>query len=77
MAKQTISKRKYPWNTEVGGSSYTFRLMNGDDRDAMLAFARALPEDDLLFLAVDITNEDAVDDWIRRLEKGSLRTILV
>ncbi|MDH3493082.1 MAG: GNAT family N-acetyltransferase [Acidobacteriota bacterium] len=77
MAKQTISKRKYPWTTKVGGETYTMRLMNGGDREAMLEFARALPEDDLLFLAIDITNETAVDDWIQRLDKGSLRTILV
>lgn len=77
MAKETNSKRKYPWTTEVGGTSYTFRLMTGDDRDEMLEFARALPEDDLLFLAIDITRDQAVDDWIRRINGGSLRTILV
>ena len=77
MAKQTGSRRKYPWKTEVEGTNYTFRLMTGDDRESVLAFARALPEDDLLFLAIDITKETAVDDWIRRLNSGSLRTILV
>lgn len=51
--------------------------MTSDDGPAMLEFARALPEDDLLFLAVDITNEDAVADWIRRLKAKNIHTILV
>ena len=77
MAKETKSKREYPWKTDVAGERYVLRLMDASDRDAMLEFARGLPEDDLLFLAVDITEEHAVDDWIRRIEKGSLRTVLV
>ncbi len=77
MAKEMSSKRKYPWKTEIDGEQYTIRLMTKDDREAMLEFARALPEDDLLFLAIDITKEEAVDDWIRRLNTGNLRTILV
>ncbi len=51
--------------------------MNESDRDAMLKMARTLPEDDLLFLAIDITKEEAVDDWIRRLKGDNIRTILV
>ncbi len=51
--------------------------MSADDKDAMLKFARSLPEDDLLFLAIDITKERAVDDWIRRLKEENLHTILV
>lgn len=77
MAKQSASKRKYPWKTKAGDKEVTLRLMTAADRDAMLEFARRLPESDLLFLAVDITQEDAVDDWIRRIERGYLRTILV
>ncbi len=77
MARQSASKRKYPWKTKVGETEFTLRLMTADDKDAMLEFARSLPEDDLLFLAVDITKESAVDDWIRRIENGNLHTVLV
>lgn len=77
MAKQTRSKREYPWTTEIKGESFTLRLMTEADRDEMLEFARSLPEDDLLFLAIDITKEAAVDDWIRRLRDDNIRTILV
>ena len=77
MANQRRSKREFPWTTEIGGEQFTLRLMSEADRAAMLDFARALPEDDLLFLAIDITKEPAVDDWIRRLKGDNLRTILV
>lgn len=77
MAKESATKRKYPWKTKIGDTEYTFRLMTPADKKAMLEFARSLPEDDLLFLAVDITNERAVDDWIRRLNDENLHTILV
>lgn len=77
MAKESKSKRIYPWKTKVGGEEVTLRLMTAEDGPAMLEFARALPEDDLLFLAVDITDGNAVDDWIRRLKDRIIHTILV
>lgn len=77
MAKESATKRKYPWTTKIKGEEITLRLMTPKDKDAMLEFARSLPKDDLLFLAVDITSERAVDDWIRRLNEEILQTILV
>ncbi len=77
MARQSPEKRKYPWTAKVGDQEVTLRLMSADDKAAMLEFARSLPEDDLLFLAIDITKERAVDDWIRRLKEENLHTILV
>ncbi|MEZ5347327.1 MAG: GNAT family N-acetyltransferase [Pyrinomonadaceae bacterium] len=77
MAKESATRRKYPWKTKIGDENVTLRLMEAGDRYAMLEFARSLPEDDLLFLAIDITKESAVDDWIRRLKEGNLHTILV
>jgi RimJ/RimL family protein N-acetyltransferase len=77
MAKESATKRKYPWKTKIDGAEYTLRLMTAEDKAAMLEFARSLPEDDLLFLAIDITEERAVDDWIRRLKDENLHTILV
>jgi len=77
MAKKSSSKQEYPWQTEIDGDVFTLRLMTSKDRQAMLDFARALPEDDLVFLPIDITKEEAVDDWIRRLKAGNLQTVLV
>lgn len=74
---QKTSKRNYPWSTVIDGKTYSLRLMTAGDKYSMLKFARSLPEDDLLFLAIDITEESAVDDWISNLERGRLHTILL
>ena len=42
----------------------------------MAAFARALPEDDLLFLQRDITQPAEVDWWIQETVQGNLVTIV-
>ncbi|MEZ5424669.1 MAG: GNAT family N-acetyltransferase [Pyrinomonadaceae bacterium] len=77
MPKQTASKRTYPWKTKINDAEITLRLMTEDDKEAMLKFARSLPEDDLLFLAVDITEDESVQDWINKIKAGFLHTILV
>ena len=38
------------------GSNVTIRPMQADDLEAMVSFARALPQEDLLFLRVDLTD---------------------
>ncbi len=58
------------------GKSVQLRLMTAADRNAMLAFARSLPQEDLLFLRVDITDPAAVDEWIRNIETGLSSTLL-
>jgi RimJ/RimL family protein N-acetyltransferase len=50
--------------------------MNANDKETVLAFARSLPEDDLLFLSFDITREPFIESWIRHIEAGSWHTIL-
>ena len=68
--------RTYPSIRQAGNKDVTLRLMTPADRAGILAFARALPEHDFLFLRRDITQEDAVDDWIRELQSGEIVTIL-
>ena len=68
-------RRTYPWTTSVDGVRLTFRLMEGSDREAMLEFARSLPNDDLMFLRTDITEPRTVDAWINYIKTG--RTISV
>ncbi len=58
------------------GQSVQIRLMTAADRNAMLAFARSLPQEDLLFLRVDISDPAAVDIWIRNIEAGLSATLL-
>jgi L-amino acid N-acyltransferase YncA len=59
-----------------GGRMVAVRLMDSSDRNSMLAFARSLPPDDLLFLRTDITEAANVDEWIGNLEKGNTATVI-
>lgn len=65
-----------PQVVSVGDREVTLRLMTAEDAPRMLAFARALPTSDLLFLRRDITRPEEVADWVRDIEGGSSATIL-
>jgi L-amino acid N-acyltransferase YncA len=67
---------RYPRSIAAGGLRLTLRLMTAADAPAILAFARALPEHDLLFLRRDITQPAAVDAWARGVERGAIHTVL-
>ncbi|MYH67029.1 MAG: GNAT family N-acetyltransferase [Dehalococcoidia bacterium] len=71
------SHERYPASGTVGGKRVTLRLMDGGDGDAVLAFARALPEHDLLFLRRDITQPEQVETWVQRIEAGVATSLLV
>ncbi len=75
MAKTSVSKKHYPQTATLKDRKITLRLMQPADRDALLAFARSLPADDLLFLSVDITEREAVDAWVSDLETNRVVTI--
>lgn len=62
--------------TLVSGAKIELRLMTAQDRDAVLTFARGLPQEDLLFLRVDLTEPDVVDDWMLRIGKGQSTTLV-
>ena len=50
--------------------------MSAADAAAIAAFARSLPEDDLLFLRLDITDPEAVAHWVQNLEAGLTTTVI-
>ena len=67
----------YPRETKLpDGGSVQVRMMSADDRDAVLAFAQSLPEEDLLFLRVDLTEPSVIDEWISNLESGSSTSLV-
>jgi RimJ/RimL family protein N-acetyltransferase len=73
----SVNVENYPKSVRLPeGSEVEFRLMQLADRDAILAFARNLPQEDLLFLRVDLTEETVVDDWMRNLETGHSNSIV-
>jgi L-amino acid N-acyltransferase YncA len=76
VGKETRLSRTYPRDVELNEGSVTFRLMTPADRDAVLAFAQELPPDDLLFLRLDVTKPESVDEWVRNIEAGRTITVL-
>ena len=76
MTQNATSKRNYPWTTTINGQDVTLRLMTAADRERILSFARSLPEDDLLFMSIDITKPEAVDFYVQSIQAGRVHVIL-
>jgi L-amino acid N-acyltransferase YncA len=76
MAKESASKRTYPWTTDIKKGQVTLRLMTPKDGKTMLAFTQSLPEEDLVFLTVDITQPGIVDRWAHSLESGRIKVVI-
>lgn len=70
------SNRAYPRVVTLKDKKVTLRLMQSTDRDAVLAFAQALPADDLLFLPLDISHPKVVDGWVRSLDSNRTATVV-
>lgn len=68
---------QFPRAMKLSGTELTVRPMLSSDRDAILAFAARLSEQELLFLRRDITRPEAVDAWIRDLEGNRAFTLLL
>lgn len=69
--------REYPRSIRLkDGAQVTLRLMTPADATSIASFARSLPEDDLLFLRMDITDPEAVAHWMRNLEAGLTTTVI-
>lgn len=69
--------RRYPaGHTLAGPHAVTLRLMGAGDGDAVLEFAGALPEHDLLFLRRDITDPRQIDAWLADIAAGRMVTVL-
>ncbi len=76
MKSPAKSKHEFPMRFSLNGRSVLLRPLAPGDREPMVAFARALPEDDLIFLQRDITQPAEVDAWIRDVSEGRLVTLV-
>jgi L-amino acid N-acyltransferase YncA len=71
------SKRDYPRNITLdNNTSVSLRLMTAADADRIMAFARGLPEEDLLFLRSDITDPKIVAQWVQNLAADRTVTVV-
>ena len=70
------TSRSYPREVDLKGTRVTLRQMSGSDGTVALAFARALPAHDLLFLRRDITQPEAIDIWLSGIARGRITSVL-
>ena len=70
------SKHTLPKTFVLRSHSIVLRSLRTEDREAMVAFARSLPPNDLLFLWQDITQPAEVDRWIRAIDEDGLITLV-
>lgn len=68
--------RSYPRDIALDGRSFTLRAMTENDKAGILAFARALPATDLLFLRRDITHPRVVAAWLGQVADGTIASLL-
>jgi L-amino acid N-acyltransferase YncA len=68
--------RTYPRQASIDTGPVTLRYMTAADAEVALAFARALSPHDLLFLRRDITRPEAVDIWMKGIERGRITSIV-
>ena len=76
MTATSDRRQHFPLPITLQGKSLVFRPMSSTCRDAVLAFARGLPEQDLLFLDRDIAQGAVVDQWIRDVSEEKLFTVV-
>ena len=62
--------------TLADGGTVTLRLKTPDDVEAVLAFAKSLDPDELLYLRVNITEPGVVERWAHYIEAGRTETVL-
>ncbi len=68
--------RAYPETRRIDNKDVTLRYMRPEDQSGILAFARAMPEHDLLFLRRDITLDSEVQAWVKDIAEGTITTVL-
>jgi len=56
--------------------SHAIRRFRASDAEAMIAFARALPEHDLLFLSRDVREPRVVAAWLKAIEDGEIDSLV-
>jgi RimJ/RimL family protein N-acetyltransferase len=72
-----VIRRSYPRTIEFEHRKFTLRVMTPADGDAVVAFARSLPETELAFLRLDLTQPAVVAEWMHNIELGRSLSLVV
>jgi L-amino acid N-acyltransferase YncA len=70
------SKRAFPWTGKIGGHEITFRLMAPEDGARLLNFTQGLSKDDMMFLRMDISQPEVIEEWVQNVQMGRTITVL-
>ena len=80
MSVATSKLKSKKWNKKCGSENVVFRLMDQTDegnlREAIGRLAESLPSSDLVFLRMDITQPEAVDEWVENVKRERTLTVL-
>ena len=76
MKSRSAHTYDFPKQFSLKGRTVTLRPLGAEDRTQVIAFAGALPEEDLLFLERDITQPAEVDAWLKETSEGRLVTLV-
>ncbi|REJ76482.1 MAG: GNAT family N-acetyltransferase [Acidobacteria bacterium] len=68
--------KKYPRSISRNGMSIELSVFTAEDIDDVHQFACSLPEGDLQFLRIDITDRPTLERWADSVSKGQRYTIL-
>lgn len=72
----THTPRSYPRRVATDAGEIELRMMTAADEAAVLAFARALPVHDLLFLPRNISEPKVLSAWTKEIERGVIVSLL-
>jgi RimJ/RimL family protein N-acetyltransferase len=67
---------RYPRSIEADATTFGLRLMQASDEPQVLAFARALPPHDLLFMRRDITEPKVLAAWVREMAAENIVSLV-
>jgi N-acetylglutamate synthase-like GNAT family acetyltransferase len=67
---------RYPRTVTSGDTTFALRLMQATDEPQVLAFARSLPQHDLLFVRRDITKPKVLSAWVREIAAENIVSLL-
>ena len=71
------TETQYPKKVTLGdGTEIILRLMVREDEDELLKFFRAVPEEDRVYLADDVTNRAVIRSWCKELDYNKVLPVL-
>lgn len=67
----------FPCAAEVEGETFRFTLMDGSEKDLLVRFGAGLEGADRVFMRMDLTNAECIEDWAENVTAGRTRSVLV